>query len=238
MSKSEDCCVYSGRTTIVGTGKTARTKNVIEDFNTFSFLPIRILPLLIQGERIQIECNPPYSTFFNKTKSFLYYDVIFNAPSEARLLTTPDKSKAISAVFKQGEGNLILLPCCGIEGDDENGEHWNENARVYLDALLELNRSLLSNEEAYVLPQWANVVKMPGEDTAEAEIEKDKAKLIKLQEKIEKDEAHLSAIRSKKRLVSASGSVLEEIVKDVLKDIGFHLHKTEVVSISSTVVNL
>lgn len=227
MSKNEDCVIYTGKSETIGTVITARTTNFLSTFNAFSFLPIEIQPAMLTGESYCIECNPPYSTFFNATKSFLYYETTFDAPQEARLLTTPNRSKAISAVFKIGKGNLILLPCCGIEDDDEDGEHWFENAKTYLDALLELNNSLLSNEEEYELPLWSNAVKMPNEDTAEAEIEKDMVKLNKLQNKIAKDEAHLSSIRSKKRLLTASGNVLEESVKEVLQEIGFTLQKTE-----------
>lgn len=227
MSHNEKCFVYTGESTISGTGKNAHTTNYVAEFDVFSFLPIEIQPAMLTGESYCIECNPPYSTFFNATKSFLYYETTFDAPQEARLLTTPNRSKAISAVFKIGKGNLVLLPCCGIEDDDEDGEDWFNNAKKYLDALLDLNHSLLSNEESYELPLWSNTVKMPNEDTAEAEIEKDMVKLNKLQNKIAKDEAHLSSIRSKKRLLTASGNVLEESVKEVLREIGFTLQKTE-----------
>lgn len=228
MSKNEDCIIYTGESEINGTGKNARTTNYVSEFNVFSFLPIKIQPTMITGESYCIECNPPYSTFFNATKSFLYYETTFDAPHEAQLLTTPNKSKAISAVFKIGKGNLVLLPCCGIEDDDEDGKYWFKNAKKYLDALLDLNHSLLSNQESYELPLWSNTVKMPNEDTAEAEIEKDVAKLKKIEEKIAKDKAHLSSIRNKKRLLTASGTVLEECVKDVLQEIGLALQKNEI----------
>jgi hypothetical protein len=227
MSRNEDCFVYTGESKTSGTGKNAHTTNYVTEFDVFSFLPIEIQPAMLTGESYCIDCNLPYSTFFNATKSFLYYETTFDAPQEARLLTTPNRSKAISAVFKIGKGNLVLLPCCGIEDDDEDGEHWFENAKTYLDALLELNNSLLSNEEEYELPLWSNAVKMPGEDSAEAEIEKDMAKLKKLEEKIAKDKAHLSSIQCKKRLLTANGTVLEESVKEVLQEIGFTLQKTE-----------
>lgn len=227
LSKNEDCVVFTGQSKTSGTGKNARTTDYVDQFGTFSFLPIEIQPALIGGEKYCIQCNPPYSTFFNSIKSFLYYNATFDAPPEARLLTTPNRGKAVSAVFSLGKGKLILLPCCGVE-NDEDDEEWNKNAKVYLDALMELNHSLLSGTESYVLPLWSNAVKMPDEDSAEADIEKDVVKLKKLEEKIAKGKARLASIQSKKRLLAASGTVLEESVKEVLQEIGFTMHKAEI----------
>lgn len=227
MSNNENCYIYTGDSKYDGTGKNARKTDIVQQLNIFSFIPYKIVPTLIQGEKSCIVCNSPYSMFFNTTKDILYYELYFDAPKESQLLLIPSKTKAVSAVFQYGKGNIVLLPCIGVDLDAPE-EQWNENAILFLDALLELNQSLLTDSERYVLPLWSNSIKMPNEALAEAELEKEITKLKKLEEKISKQNERLNQIRDLKKMVTASGTVLEEIVKTVLIKIGFSLQETEV----------
>ena len=227
LSNNENCYIHTGKYKYDGTGKNARKTDYVQLFDTFSFIPIEIDPTLIQGEKFCIACNPPYSTFFNATKDILYYELYFEAPQETQLLLTPNKTKTISAVYKIGRGNIVLLPCVDID-IYESEDQWIEKAKLFLDALLELNNSLSNNTGKYVLPLWSDSIKMPDETLAEEKLEKDCAKLKKLEENISKQKEQLNKIKDLKKMITASGAVLEEIVKTVLVSIGFTLQKSEV----------
>ena len=221
LSNNEDCYIHTGE-------KSKNNRDIVSLFDVFSFIPTKIKPILIQGEKYIVACNPPYSTFFNAIKDLIYYEAYFEAPSEAQLLLSPNKANTISAAYKIGKGKLVLLPCCKVFPDDEDDEQYQNNTKTFLDALLELNTSLLNEEGTYTLPLWSNSIKLPNESLVETELEKEKTKLKEIEDEIAKKTYQLKQIKDLKRMITSSGSILEEIVKTVLVEIGFSLQKAEI----------
>ncbi len=227
MGRNENCYVYTGKTEYSGTGKNARGTDIVNEFNVLSFLPIDIEPTFVTGENFTISCQNPYANFFQQTKDLSYYNSYFKSTVSTTLLSIPNSDKAVSAVFEYYSGKIILLPNIYSEDEFENEKEWNEQAEKYLTALYELNRNLLSKANEYVLPTWSEEIKILNEEETENKILDDERKLEKLQNKILKQKEQLCKIQKYKILLTASGPVLEEIVKDVLISLGFTLKQTQ-----------
>ena len=60
LGKNENCCVYTGDAEYSGTGKNARRTNIVAEFDMYSFLPVKIKPTQVTGEKMEICNKPPY----------------------------------------------------------------------------------------------------------------------------------------------------------------------------------
>lgn len=227
LGKNENCCVYTGDTEYSGTGKNARRTNIVTPFDMYSFLPLKIKPTHVTGEKMELCNNLPYSDFFKKTLSFQYYNAFFDAPPNATLLKIPDGGKALAAVYEHEKGRLIFLPQTYSEEEYSDSKKWKKDAKNYLDALFELNQRLSSSLDEYALPQWTENFSILDELSEQKRIEQDLAKLEKLKLKIERQQKSLDHLQRYKALVCTSGTALEEIVKTVLTELGFVLSKAE-----------
>lgn len=225
MAKNENCYIHTGESSYSGTGKNARKTNFVAEFDAFSFLPIQIKPTFVSGRSVNVVCRSPYSTFFQATKDVTCYEAYFTAPKEATLLTIHNSDKVVSAVFEYEKGKIILLPCPYSYKTEEASKKCNKK---YLDALFELNHALMACEVSYSLPLWADSLKILDEEDQEKKLGQDLKKLENIKAGIEKRETLINKIRRKKILLTASGTMLEEVVKETLQEIGFSLHEAEV----------
>ncbi|MBQ7789132.1 MAG: hypothetical protein IJ398_05710 [Clostridia bacterium] len=228
MATNESCFIHTGKTEYSGTGKNARGTDFVTEIDTFSFLPIDLNPVMVSGEKFDISCQPPYSTFFQATKDITYYDAYFNVPKKSALLTIPKSDKAISAVFEYEKGKIIILPYPFDEDHFETQKEWKKYGKKYLNALFELNNALTFQTDSYVFPLWSNNIKILNEKDEEENLEQDLKKLRNLEAKIKKKEDALNEIRRKKLLLTAGGTLLEQVVKETLQEIGITLEETEI----------
>ena len=224
MDRNENCYVHSDRTEYSGTRRNARATDILEEFDVFSFLPINIESTMVVGETFDIVCRAPYSLFFQETADLSYYAAYFTAPKKSTLLTIPNSDKAISAVFEYEKGKIILLPHpCSYKTEEASKKY----GKKYLDALFELNHALMACEDSYSLPLWTEGIKILDEEDQEKKLGQDLEKLINIKAEIAKRETLINKIRRKKILLAASGTTLEEVVKETLQEIGFALHEAE-----------
>ena len=228
MTTNEPCFVYTGRTEFSGTGKNARASNIVNEFDPFSFLPIKLKPTMVSGENFNICCQAPYASFFQTTKDIISYDAYFEASEKELLLTIPNSNKVIAAVFEYEKGRIIVLPYPYNEEYFETEKEWKKSAKRYLDALFELNHALLSTADYESLPLWSEGVKILNEKEEETNLEKDQKKLQSLKNKIEKHKEQIRKIQKKKLLITSSGTPLEEIVKEVLQELSFTLRPSKI----------
>lgn len=228
MAQNENCYIHSGRTEYSGTGRNARATNILEEFDVFSFLPINIKPTMVRGKDFDIVCHAPYASFFNATQGLAYYEAYFTAPKKSTLLTLPKSDNAISAVFEYEKGKIVVLPRPYVGGNYKTEAAWKKYGKKYLDALFELNHALMACEDSYSLPLWTDGIKILDEEDQEKKLGQDLTKLESVKVEIAKRETLINKIKHKKLLLAASGTTLEEVVKETLQEIGFALHEAEV----------
>ena len=226
MGTNENCYIHTGKTEYSGTGKNARGTDYVDIFDVFSFLPIDIKPTLVNGEKFNIACTSPYSSFFQVVKDQVYYDCYFKASSHETLLSIPNTDKAISAVFEYKKGRIIILPYPYTEENFDTEQEWKKFAKKYLDALFKLNNALMIPKNSYVLPSWTENIKILNEQDEELKLATELKKLRALEKKIQNQEELIKEIKAKKILLAATGSILEESVKETLQELGFVLEKT------------
>ena len=92
-------------------GKPVQVKNTASPYDNYKFLPVRI-PALIprRGSEIIPGDNGLFAVFWNEFKEHLRYECYMNGEIEKPLFFTKTGRKPLGGVFREGKGNLVLLP--------------------------------------------------------------------------------------------------------------------------------
>ena len=61
-------------------------KQILLEFNAYSFLPIKLNVTEVVGERIDICCSSPYRDFFTNTRTCYYYASYFSVAENSTIL--------------------------------------------------------------------------------------------------------------------------------------------------------
>ena len=227
LGNNESCVIYTGEKQYSGTGKNARCTNIVRDFNTYSFLPIDVSITHVYGEDIEACGNPLYKDFFNKVNETFQYEAYFNKPVGTPLMKAKGSSKIISSVVEYENGKIIFLPHPYYEDDYTENKYWMENGKKYLEGIFELNERLCKSNDDYILPEWANNFLILNEADEQKVLENYIEQRKVLEEKITIQKTKICELLKYKNLITSSGKVLENIVKQVLTELGFSLSETE-----------
>lgn len=228
MGNNESCYIYTGEKTYSGTGKNARQTNMVTLFDTYSFLPVKINATHIWGEEISICDFSPFDLFLKNTRRNSQYAAYFSPPENSKVLAhIKGSEKVISAITKYGKGRIVFLPYPCYKDDYTSEKYWKENGKKYLDAIFELENRLTSSDDEYVLPSWTDSVAIFDESTQIAKQNAIEKKIKELNKSLDVQKNIVYSLQKYKRLLSATGSVLEEIVKQVLSEMGFSVFETE-----------
>lgn len=228
MGNNANCYIYTGEKQFSGTGRNARQTNIVREFDAYSFLPINLNVTEVVGEQIDICCSSPYRDFFTNTRTCYYYASYFSVAEKSTILgKIKGTDKAVAAVIPYGSGKIVLLPKIYEEEEYRTENIWKENGKKYLDSLFELNHRLNISDEEMDLPEWVNNIYILDEKARVRKQSTIENKIAKLQEELENERVAIQAVQKYKLLLTSSGSVLEEIVKQVLAEIGFNLLEAE-----------
>lgn len=86
MGSNDNCYIYTGEKQYSGTGRNARQTNIVREFDSYSFLPVRLNVTEVVGEQIDICCSSTYREFFSNTKACYYYAAYFSVPENGTIL--------------------------------------------------------------------------------------------------------------------------------------------------------
>ncbi len=135
--------------------------------------------------------------------------------------------KVVAAVIPYGSGKIVLLPQIYEEEEYKTEDVWKENGKKYLDSLFELNRRLKITDEEMDLPGWAQNIYILDEKVKLKKQNTIENKIAKLEKELDKERIAVQEVQKYKLLLTSSGTTLEEIVKQVLDELGFTILEAE-----------
>lgn len=228
MGNNDNCYIYTGEKQYSGTGRNARQTNIVREFNAYSFLPIKLNVTEVVGERIDICCSSPYRDFFTNTRTCYYYASYFSVAENSTILgKIKGTDKVVAAVIPYGSGKIVLLPQIYEEEEYKTEDVWKENGKKYLDSLFELNRRLKITDEEMDLPGWTQNIYILDEKVKLKKQNTIENKIAKLEKELDKERIAVQEVQKYKLLLTSSGTTLEEIVKQVLDELGFTILEAE-----------
>lgn len=222
MGHNEKCYIRIKKTNDYG-----RIVEVPYKFNTYSFLPVIIEETYSYGQEIDFCCNSPYKEFFEQIANFIKYAVYYSTQEEnLPLAKIKDSDKTVSSVIEFGGGKIICLPQPNLITRNIAQDYWKKYTTPFLESLFELN-TRLQPQEAEALPAWAdNFLILDEADHLNAKKQM-MDNLAELQRKLNEKEEIINHLQKYKQLLTASGTTLEEITKQVLQELGFMIDNAE-----------
>lgn len=160
----------------------------------------------------------------NQISHASYFSVAENSTILGKIKGT---DKVVAAVIPYGSGKIVLLPQIYEEEEYKTEDVWKENGKKYLDSLFELNRRLKITDEEMDLPGWAQNIYILDEKVKLKKQNTIENKIAKLEKELDKERIAVQEVQKYKLLLTSSGTTLEEIVKQVLDELGFTILEAE-----------
>ena len=220
LGRNEDHYIYTGETQYSGSGKNATQKNVVDKFDPLSFLPVKVQLEYASGDRISADCGYPFKDFFSVQKDNIYYSAYFATAVGTPIARIAKTDRIVASVVEYGKGNIVFLPDAVDESNFKTSTAWKKEGAKYLNSLFELDHKLNSPDE-YTLPEWTKTIYVPGEKAIAEKAEKARSKIEAIKKALEKSLSELEETQKLKVLLSGTGTLLENTVKDILSRIGF-----------------
>lgn len=228
MGKNEDCFIYTGERQYSGTGKNARQTNIVQPFDMYSFLPIKIHAVHVYGSEFDICCKSPYREFLKQTIANSQYASYFSIKDQhTSLAKIAGTDKMVSAVIPYEQGKIVCLPQPYYKEDYTKVEYWKTNGKLYLDQLFELCQKLSVADGDVILPDWTNEIYVLNEADALEKQKRIENRIAELELELTKQKQCIEEIQKYKLLLTASGGQLEEITKHVLSQLDFKIFDAE-----------
>lgn len=142
-----------------------------------------------------------------------------------RILKTHTGNKAIGVLSWEEDnrlGNVLFLP----PFESKNGKIYaggEEITSKVCDAIIKMDQNLKKpkNKEEKKIPEWVSGIKLPKEDEFETKLEEVEGSIQKLKEQKSKIEQEKQDYTRIKGLLYGGGHNLEDLIRDVLKKLGF-----------------
>ena len=229
ISQNDNCCIYTGETSVSGTGRNAKTTNYVRTMNSYSFLPFMLKVSECIGEKMTISCGEPYRSFFKKTINIFFYRAYFKIDYSKynNLINIDNTDHVVAAEIPLKNGRIILLPKPCDKNAYDSEQDWKKDIELYFQELFLLNQRLTASTDDYEMPEWANDFTILSEKRECDELSRYLERLTELQKKIEIKNEEIKRIQKYKTLITATGNHLEDIVKQVLSEIGFQIQSAE-----------
>jgi len=230
----EEVYVHTGQKTVTGTGKNAKTTNLVTLFNSYKFFPFGI-PAIVpkSGKTIKFLNSPIFSTLWDEFRNYFCFNAYFDSKIENPIFVTKTGEKPIGGIFRYETGNLVLLPVIdfnqkGFSRVVKDEEYWTNEAikigKRLIQILFEIDENLTHRSESTPLPEWViNEPKYVLRSETEinykiAEIEKN---ITELTNKKNEHELELFGQQKIKGLLYEKGKPLENAIIEALKLLGY-----------------
>lgn len=234
MDQFKEVFVHTGKKEFSGTGKNTRTTDIVSLYSNYEFLPVDI-PSLIpkEGSKIIPGNNSSLAIFWNNFKQYIKYECYFNGKIDIPLFFTKTGKKPVGGLFREGKGNLVLLP--SIRYPEEFTEYnkkkrerfWTNEAMGFgkklIQTLLDIDGALSDSPETSPPPDWTgeNNYTLKSETELTEKINTISERVGKLEQRKNILSNTLQKEKELKNLLFEKGKLLENAVIEALKILGY-----------------
>lgn len=221
----QTCYIQTGRSEYSGTGRNARKRNFVEQFDIWSALAADSIGLQkARGDRIETLGDGPLQAVIRKYTKDLAYTATMSSPPGTAVATVAGTSRRVASFLSsKGGGALVVIPdTTFIPSRNEQGElrRWPKRATDFQVELLEAIESLIGSSEV-ARPSWASDYSTASQREARAAIKKQQSVVSRARGKLATLQADAEAADLRDQLFLGTGRQLELRVKDVFDQLGF-----------------
>ncbi len=236
--------IDTGKREYSGTGRNRQTTRVVDLYNNYKCLPFDLKPINSKGSAMRLaKGSEILSSYWSEFGEYSVYKVRIEGHVSKPLIITKTGEKTVGALIraKDSVGALLLLPYLDIDSEDfyeefyketKDGElEWTKKAQQFgrrlLGTIIEIDKSLKQLGAVTPIPEWAKVTDydLPKEAKLRKELLKIDKKMEKLQRQKQTTRKQFANEGILRRLLFEKGPLLEEVIIDALKLMGFSVSK-------------
>ncbi|MDY6264965.1 MAG: hypothetical protein SPM09_11200 [Fibrobacter sp.] len=218
VGSSNVCYRYTGEI------KYGRRSTEIELFNLYSFLPVEVSLEAQRGMKFDLVDNT-YKNFYLSVKRHIEYHSVINVDKGIPFLKIKGLDKVVGVTVPYLNGKIIFLPYFCQEALLYYSEGYAIRQTLF-DAIYALEESL-TKKEVVEYPEWIDNYNILSEADEIENLNGFENEMAELQKRIEKQKACLDVLKKYKGLFTSTGHQLENIVKEVLIEMGFEIHPSD-----------
>ncbi|MFA6047299.1 MAG: hypothetical protein WCV59_02355 [Parcubacteria group bacterium] len=167
LTKTEEYQLASG----VSSERKGQNTFHTEMYGNYNFLPTKIGTLTsVSGKHVEFSGNPVFSDFYQKFKENLEYQLYIENLSGAQIIFTgKDKTKVLGAIYKVGNGHLVVLPFIKYNRKKfitykkkEDKSYWTNEAikfgKSLVKSFVDIDKALQKGGDRTPPPDWTGEV--------------------------------------------------------------------------------
>ena len=190
-------------------------------YNNYQFFPIP-LPTIVprQGEEIVFSKHSVFSSIWDIFGGYFRYESYLDGAVETPLFTTNTAEKVVGALFKVGNGNLVLLPVLDY---DEGELIETEFGDKLIKAFEKIDKALRNDDTRTPPPDWAEDedFQLAREQTMREEVERKFETISKLKSERRELLKKINKESELRGLLFETGKALEKAVIYALEILGY-----------------
>ncbi len=214
VGSSNVCYRYTGEM------KYGRRSTEIELFDLYSFLPVNISLEPQRGMKFDLVDNT-YKDFYVSVKKYIEYHSVINVDKGIPFLKIKGLDKVVGATVPYLNGKIIFLPYFCQEAMLYFPECYAIRQTLF-NAIYTLDESL-TKKENIEYPEWIDDYNILTESEDIVHLQNLENEKVELQKRIDSQKIRLELLKRYKGLFTSTGHQLENIVKEVLTEIGFEI---------------
>lgn len=220
---SDKRTIYTGKQEISGTGRSARITNIVDFIDTEKFSPMGFNTIRATGENIEF-INKNAKEVFNKYIDCFEYNSFTDKEHVQNPIAKITGTDEIVFWYENiNNGIVMFMPDVYFsQYEKQNGSKKEKN---FLEDIYEFIQNI-NKKSMQDIPKWLSSYETSEEKELNKKINKidnDIKKLTTQKEKLENKKSDIDYI---KRLFTASGEELEDIVKKIFEMLGFNIVKS------------
>jgi hypothetical protein len=159
--------VHTGRKEYSGTGRNARQTDIVEQYDNFQCLPLKLPTVTAKtGAAISFSGNPIFAAFWKEFSEELNPRCYFDEDFGEVIFTTKVGKKAVGSIItNKAGGHIIVLPAIPYDEEEFISETkagkrtWTKSAIAFgarlVQSFIDIDKSIRSETDATPPPEWA-----------------------------------------------------------------------------------
>jgi len=235
FKKFENFFIHTGEKQYSGTGRNARTTNIVTEYNNYNFFPVALPPIISkEGKEITFKGGAVFALLWKEFQKYFKYESYLDGKVLNPLFITKTGDKAVGALFKVGAGNLVLIPPLAYDEKkfikyDEKKEKqiWTKEALQFgerlFKILLDIDKTLKEGGDKTPPPAWISEgnFQLSEEIKINAELDSYNKQIEEIVIKKGKLAKELDQMIKLKDLLFENGKPLENAIIASLKILGY-----------------
>lgn len=228
--------VDTGQRSYSGTGRNRQTTRHVELYTNYQAIPVNLNPVTASGTSMKLvdKGTEVLASYWADFEAHSHYQVLLTESKVSVCLTTRTGAKPVGAIYrsKASSGALLLLPDIDFCDDkfikeEEGKQTWTpaalQFAGKFVSAIVSLDKSLRSSSEVTPEPAWATDAKyvLGSEANLRIQLLEAECEVEQAQRKKEEVSDRLAAARQYRGLLYEKGKLLESVIIEALRIMGF-----------------